>query len=113
MSVQSYGKAVPRAQKVNVSISQYYICEYNSERLGEVITTDFIDSFITDNFRLLYVPNKTPDLPNEKAFPNGMYPINVEKIDFKQVIEYSQLSINQGNGVKQVMDNPKSRLKQN
>jgi hypothetical protein len=64
MLVQSYGKAVPWAQKVNFSISQYYICEYCSQTLGEVIIIDFIDGFIIKNFRLLYVPNKAPNLPN-------------------------------------------------
>jgi hypothetical protein len=40
MLVQSYGKAVHRAQNANVSISPYYMCEYNSQRPGLVITTD-------------------------------------------------------------------------
>jgi hypothetical protein len=53
VSVQSCGKAVPRPQKVNFSISQYYTCEYWSQRPGEVITTDFIDGFITNNFKVL------------------------------------------------------------
>jgi hypothetical protein len=30
-------------------------------------------------FGLLSVPNKIPDLPKEKAFPNGICPINVKK----------------------------------
>jgi hypothetical protein len=55
MSVQSYGKAVARAQKLNFSISQYYVCEYSSQRPREVITSDFIDGFITNNFRILSV----------------------------------------------------------
>jgi hypothetical protein len=79
MLVQSNGKVVPRAQKVNFSISQYYICEQSSHTPREVITTDFIDGFITCNFRLLYVQSKTPYLPNGKAFHNGMCPVNVKK----------------------------------
>jgi hypothetical protein len=31
MSLQSYGKAVPKAQKINFSISQYYMREYGSQ----------------------------------------------------------------------------------
>jgi hypothetical protein len=54
------------------------MCEYSSQRPGEVMTTDFIDSLITNNFRLIYVPNKTPDLPNENVFHNGMCPVNVK-----------------------------------
>jgi hypothetical protein len=71
-SVQSYGTAVPRDQNVNFLISQYYMCKCSSQRPGEVITRDFTDSFITNNFRLPSIINKTPDIQNEKAFPNGM-----------------------------------------
>jgi hypothetical protein len=63
--------------------------EHSSQRPGYVITRDFIDSFITNNFRLLSVPNKIPDLPNEKAFPTGMCLINVKKMDdIRQVMKY-------------------------
>jgi hypothetical protein len=44
---------------------------------------DVIDGFITNIFRLLSVPNKIPDVPNKKASPNGMCPINVKKIDYR------------------------------
>jgi hypothetical protein len=67
MSVQSYGKAVPRAQKVNFSISHYNMCVYSSQRSGEFITTDFINGSITKNDRFLSAPNKTPDLSNGKS----------------------------------------------
>jgi hypothetical protein len=67
MLVQSCGKAVTRAQKVNFTISQYYICEYSSQRPREFIITDFINGFITKNFRRLSVPDKIPDLPSEKS----------------------------------------------
>jgi hypothetical protein len=88
MSVQYYSEAVPRIQKVNSSISQYCMCEYSSQR-PEVITTDFADGFVTNNFKLLSVPNKILDLPNEKSFPNGMCPINFKKMDgIKQIIKY-------------------------
>jgi hypothetical protein len=53
------------------------------------ITTDFIHRFIANNFRLLSVSNQISDLPNEKAFPNGMCPINVIKVDIKQVMKYT------------------------
>jgi hypothetical protein len=89
MSLQSYGKAVPWAQKVNFSISQYYMYYY-SQRPGEVITTNFIDGFIMNIFRLLYIPNKTPNLRNRKVFPNGKCPINVKKIDVKEVMKYTE-----------------------
>jgi hypothetical protein len=76
MSVQSYGIAVPRTQKVNFYVSQYYVCEYSCQRPGEVISTYLVHCFITNNLRLLYVANKTLDLPNKKTFPNGMCPVN-------------------------------------
>jgi hypothetical protein len=79
-SVQLYSIAVPRAQRVNFSISQYYMCEYSSKRPREDITIDFIGGLITNNFRHLYVPNKVPIIPNEKAFSNDMFPINVKKM---------------------------------
>jgi hypothetical protein len=88
MSVQSCGKAVPKAQKVYFSISQYYVCEYSSQRPGKVITADYTDGFI--RFLVSFCPNKIPDLPNEKAFPYGMCPINIQKMaDIKQVMKYS------------------------
>jgi hypothetical protein len=90
MSVQSYCEAVRSAQKVNLIISQHYICGYSSQRPGEVTTRDLIDDFITDNFRLISVPNKIPDLPNEKDFPNGTCSVNVRKMNnIKQVMKYT------------------------
>jgi hypothetical protein len=89
MSIQSYVKAISRAQKVNFSFSQYYMCEYSSQRPGEVIITNITDGFITNNFRLLSVLNKIRDLSKEKAFPNGTCPINVKKMDDKQVMKYT------------------------
>jgi hypothetical protein len=32
---------------------------------------------------LLSVPNKTPNLLNKKAFPNGMCPVNVKKYGYQ------------------------------
>jgi hypothetical protein len=87
-SVQLCGNDVSGAHRVNFSISQYYICEYSCQRPGEVITTDFIDSFITSNFRTLSVRNKMSHLPQEKAFLNAMFPTNVEKMDIKQAMKY-------------------------
>jgi hypothetical protein len=63
-------------------ISQYYLCEYSSQR-PEVITRNFIDGFITNNFRLLSAPNK-------KAFPNVKYLINIKKMDdTKEAMKYT------------------------
>jgi hypothetical protein len=75
ISVHTYGEAVSRAQKFNFSILRYYMCADICHRPGE-ITTDFIDGFITNNFRLISVPNKILDLPNEKA-------------DIKQAMKYN------------------------
>jgi hypothetical protein len=64
--------------------------EYSYQRPEEVITTDFIDGFITNNSQLLSVPNEVSDLSNEKAFSNGMCPIHVKKMnDIKQVMKYT------------------------
>jgi hypothetical protein len=79
MSVQSYGKPIPRAQNVNSSISQYQICEYSSQTPGEISTADFIDGLNTNNLRLLSVPKNTRPA-KRKAFPKGMCPINVKKM---------------------------------
>jgi hypothetical protein len=45
----------------------------------------FINGFITNNFMLIYVPNKMPDLPNDEAFIGGTCLTNVSKLDIKQV----------------------------
>jgi hypothetical protein len=63
MSVQSYGEGIPRAQKVNFSISQFFMFEYKSQQKS---SPD--DGFITHKYKLLSVPNKIPDLPNEKPY---------------------------------------------
>jgi hypothetical protein len=57
------------------------MCECSSQRPGEVIAKDFIDFFITHNFRLHSVPNKTPNLPTEKAFPKGKFLVDVKEKD--------------------------------
>jgi hypothetical protein len=56
--------------------------------VAETVMTHFTDDFITNNFRLISVPYKTPNLPNEKAFTNGMCPVNVKKMNNKQVMKY-------------------------
>jgi hypothetical protein len=43
-----------------------------------------------NNFRLLSVPSKIHDLPNESAFSNGTCPINVKKMNYiRHVMKYS------------------------
>jgi hypothetical protein len=64
------------------------MCDYSSQRPGDVITAVSIDDFIRNNFGLPSVPNKIPDLPNEKAFPNGMFPINIKKMDDMKYIDH-------------------------
>jgi hypothetical protein len=63
-----------KAQKFNFFISLFYMCECSCQRSGGVIITDLIDDLITNIFGLLSVPNKIPNLPNKKIFPNGMLP---------------------------------------
>jgi hypothetical protein len=65
MSVQSYGKVVP---KVNFSISQYYMNEYRSQRPGEFITRDFIDGFITNNLDFFLSQTKYQTYQTKKPF---------------------------------------------
>jgi hypothetical protein len=59
MSLQSYGRAVSRAQEANFSISQY--CIYGSKRPREEMAPDLADDFTVTS-------NKTADLPKETAF---------------------------------------------
>jgi hypothetical protein len=87
MSVQPYGKAVSSAQKVNFYISRHCMCEYTSQR-PEVITTDYIDIFMTNNFWPPYAAIKTHGLKNEKIVPNGLCAINAKKIDIKQAMKF-------------------------
>jgi hypothetical protein len=42
------------------------MCEYSLKDQDMSSPQDFIVGFITNNFKLIYVPNKVPDLPNEK-----------------------------------------------
>jgi hypothetical protein len=66
--------------------------EYTFHRPGRIIT-DLIDGFITNNFRLISVPNKIPNLPNKKAFSNSMCPTDVKQMnDTKEVIKYTDHS---------------------
>jgi hypothetical protein len=65
------------------------MCEYSCAKAREVIITDFINGFVTNNIRLISVPNKIPDLLNENAFLYGMCPVSVKKtIGIKQVTKY-------------------------
>jgi hypothetical protein len=46
---------------------------------------NFIDGFITNN--------KIPDLPNRKAFPHGVCPINFNKArNIKEIMKYADHS---------------------
>jgi hypothetical protein len=82
MLVQSYGIAVPRAQKVNFPFHTTP-CVNTALKVQEtVITRDFIGGTITNSYRFLFVPNKVPNLPNEKALPNSMFKKNVKKMDY-------------------------------
>lgn len=55
-------------------------CELICQR-PNVVTTNFIAGFLTNNFRFPAVQNKIPNLPSEKSFPDGMCRINVIKLD--------------------------------
>lgn len=86
MSIHSYCKFVSKSYEVIFFYSQYCIREYNSER-QEVVSTDCINGFTTDNFTLPCVLNKTPIQPNEKATPNDICSINVKQTDIRQVMK--------------------------
>jgi hypothetical protein len=60
---------VPTAQKKK-AFSLCYTCKYRPQR--SEMTTDFISGFITNSFRLIFVPNKTEIKPNEKPFLDSM-----------------------------------------
>jgi hypothetical protein len=51
---QSYSKAVPRAQKINFSISRYCMHKHSYQR-PEITAADSTDGFITNNFTLLSI----------------------------------------------------------
>jgi hypothetical protein len=42
------------------------------------VTTHVVDSFVTNNFRIFSVQNKTPHLLNEKSFADGECPVNAK-----------------------------------
>ena len=80
LSVQTYGKIVPKDQKVTFKISQFTSFEYFPD--GSLVARQFIDGLIFHTFKLSKCIQslKSIALPNKKAFPNGsMNPINTKK----------------------------------
>jgi hypothetical protein len=65
VSIQFYCEAVPRTQMLTFPFYST-MCECRFQRRGEAVSIDFIGGFITDNFRLISVPNKIPDVPKEE-----------------------------------------------
>jgi hypothetical protein len=60
--------------------------EYSYQRPGEAMATDSINGSITNNFSILSVTNKIPDLSKQES---GMCPINAKKADdIKHVMKY-------------------------
>lgn len=91
LSVRSYGKDVPKNQKVNFQLSAYYEFVFDPKKPGEVIAKNYIDNDISKEiFVLSRVKGTCSNLPSQadRAY-NGKVPINHLKIaDIAKVKQY-------------------------
>lgn len=91
LSVRSYGKDVPKNQKVNFQVSAYYEFVFDPKQPGEVIAKNYIDNDISKEiFVLSRVKGTCSNLPSQanRAY-NGKVPINHLKIaDIAKVKQY-------------------------
>lgn len=91
LSVRSYGKNVPRTQKVTFQVSTYYEFVFDPRKPGEVIAKSYIDSDISQEIYILSkVKNTCSNLPSQSnSAYSGKVPINHLKIaDISKVKQY-------------------------
>lgn len=87
LSVDSFGKSVPREQKRTFQLSTYYEFKVKSEHPERIICSNNINGLTQDVFRLRNL--KTPlELPDDKAYKEKR-PINIKKMeDLKKTKSY-------------------------
>lgn len=87
LSIESMGKDVGKTEKINFSVSQYFMCEYHSNNPGVVVTRPMIDGLLRNTFRLLK-PQAVISLPTTPAH-GGRCPVNNLKLqDIKKLQQY-------------------------
>lgn len=90
LSTKSYGRKVPKDQKVNFQISTFNEFKYAISSPGKVTALSFIDGLTSEEFSIGRV-GVTLELPNIDSFPayRKKIPINHKKInDLKKLMEY-------------------------
>lgn len=89
--MRSYGKNVPKNQKVTFQVSTYYEFVFDPSKPGEVIAKTYIDSEISQEVYILSkVKGTCSNLPNQENLAySGKVPINHLKIaDISKVKQY-------------------------
>lgn len=90
LSIESYGKGVPKEEKVTFQVSNYSMFEYKSAKPGIVSARNYIDGIPIHTFRLTLNDGRIPDLPKDKAY-RDQYPvsINIKKLqDVTKLMQY-------------------------
>lgn len=89
LSVETFGKKVPKDQKHSFSPSTYMSFEYNTKYKGTVFTQNYIDGLSKHTFKLLKLEtNNNIILPTVKVY-NNKVPINPKKIENLKQVEDS------------------------
>lgn len=94
LSTRSFGKEVPKEEKVSFSINSYYEFSFYSEYMGVVFAKPYIGSIVEDRFllsKILQRGSSSIVVPDPQNFPayQGKIPINIKKIeDIKKLQQY-------------------------
>lgn len=90
LSVDSFGRGVPRDKKESFQITNFTHFRYVCDEPGVVQAYHFIDGFTSLKFRLATSNNVTlPESSQNPAYEEGSVPINSKKLDhIKQLMSY-------------------------
>ena len=90
LSDESYGKTIPQNEKRTFSPSAYTSFEYNAQKIGTVVTEQFIGDFLKNTFQLTKNKTAMVSLPFKKAYKEAVS-INPKKIANLRQVEGSIL----------------------
>lgn len=79
LSTASYGRGVPKEQKVSFNISGFMHFTHTEDKKGYILAGDYIDSLVQHEFKLS-TATKIQSFPTEAAYPDVKIPISAKKM---------------------------------
>lgn len=70
VSMETFGRKIPKDQKEHFSISKYKQFTYDSKKKGIIVARPYINSMITHTFRMYHSSKPDIQLPGKKAYNN-------------------------------------------